>query len=399
MDIQRQKLETKYKDKLIKKLELKPYISYKSNKNIPFLGLYHFEEAFSFKLVEILLDRVQASSTDYVLDPFCGSGTTVFTCGVTGIPSGGVDSLPLAWFISKTIPQFLELSQHEIMNIWQKLSSTIEQYNPANILEMPIMKDGFQEKTLLKLRKMKTAVETLPHPYQDILSFLLLSILEECSKTKKINRYPHIVNKKGVNPVSAMNKKVYAAEKEVAKNVYTLKEPPQVFLGDAANLDMPFSRQPTILITSPPYPDTIDYVKSYVLELCFHFVKSKKEFKNLQDSLLQSHTYATQHNAESHPAVKEVADTLQQDPDISRMITAYFQDMNKVITHWYTILADSAYIVMVVDNLLYHNECIPTDVILSDIAQHTGFTIDRIWVANYKNTSTPVRQSILLWKK
>ncbi|MGD2248101.1 MAG: hypothetical protein PVF58_06815 [Candidatus Methanofastidiosia archaeon] len=399
MDTHRQKLETKYKDKIIKKLELKPYISYKFNKDIPFLGLYHFEEAFSFKLVEILLDHVQAASADYVLDPFCGAGTTVFTCGVTGIPSGGVDSLPLAWFISRTIPQFLLVSPHEITNIWQTLSSEIDQCNPANILEMPIMKDGFQEKTLLKLRKMKTAIKTLPHPYKDILLLLLLSILEECSKTKKINRYPHIVNKKGANPISAMNKKVFATEKEVAKNVYTLKESPQVFLGDAANLDMSFSHKPTHIITSPPYPDTIDYVKSYALELCFHFVKSKKEFKNLQDTLLQSHTHAVPYNIESHPAVKEAADTLQANPDISRMITAYFQDMNKVITHWYTILKDSASVVMVVDNLVYHNEYIPTDVILSDIAQNTGFTIENIWVANYRNTPIPVRESIVLWKK
>lgn len=399
MDTEREKLETQYKDKIIKKLNLKPYISYKFNKNFPFLTLYHFEEAFSFKLVKILCDHVNASSSDYVLDPFCGSGTTMFTCGVTGVPSGGVDSLPLARFISKTLPKFLGLSPHEMSGIWKQLSPHIDQYEPANILEMPIIKAGFDKNILLKLKKMKTAVNTLSNPYKDMFLLLLLSILEECSRTEKIDRYPQVTDRKGTDPQLAMNKKVHAVEKEVAKNVYTLKEPPQVFLGDAANLRMPFSHQPTIIITSPPYPDTIDYVKSYALPLCFHFVNSEKEFKNLQDTLLQSHTHAQPDADITHPAVKEIVKALDFDPEISSMITAYFQDMETVITHWYSTLAEKASVGMVVDNLVYHNEYIPVDIILSDIAHNAKFTIDRIWVGNYRNKSIPLRQSILLWKK
>ena len=118
---ERSSLHTKYKSRITELLDLGPYITPAKNRKIPFLNLYTFEEAFSCPLVWKLLKKVHARKNDYVFDPFCGSGTTLFASFVKGIPSAGVDALPFAWFMSKTLPLFLFLKKGEINTVWKTL--------------------------------------------------------------------------------------------------------------------------------------------------------------------------------------------------------------------------------------------------------------------------------------
>jgi hypothetical protein len=396
----------KYTNKIFEELELGPFISYKGNSGIPFLNLYTFEESFSVPLVNELLQKVKASESDYILDPFCGCGTTLFTCVTRGIPSVGMDALPLARFMSETLPRFLFLEKNEIKNTWEELLPTIESCEPAPVAaDVPIMKVAFENNILMKLRKMKNAIENLQHPYKDIFLFLFFSILEGCSRTAKKKRYPVLVkNKKGKNPLDIMDQKVCAVEKDVTRvNYPSIRRGclPEVFSGDTKKLSVTFARTPTVIITSPPYPDKIDYVKSYALELCFHFVRTCGEFNAVRHQLLRSHQFShiSEGEPSSHPAVVEAVAALKKAPGISQMLTAYFLDMEEVITTWYTVLHRNARAAVVVDNLQYKGVLIPMDLILSDMAEEKGFTVNSIVVANYKKTDKVLRESILLWEK
>ena len=396
----------KYTNKITEELELGPFISYKGNAGIPFLNLYRFEESFSVPLVDRILQKVGVSGSDYVLDPFCGCGTTLFTCVTRGIPSVGVDALPFARFMSETLPKFLFLEKNEIKDTWEGLLPTIQICEPAPVAaDVPVMKVAFESSILMELRKMKTAIETLQHPYKDIFLFLFFSILEECSRTTKKKRYPVLVkDKKGKNPLDVMDQKVCAVEKDITRANYpNLRREclPEVFSGDTTKASVAFARAPTVIITSPPYPDQIDYAKSYAVELCFHFVRTCEEFNAVRHQLLRSHQFLHLSEGEppSHPAVVEAAAALKKSPDISHMLTAYFQDMEKVISTWYTVLRKNARAAVVVENLQYKGVLIPVDLILSDMAEEKGFTVNSILVANYKKTDRVLRESVLLWEK
>jgi hypothetical protein len=401
-------LETRYRERISEELEIGNYLKYKSNKDVPFLNIYPYEEAFSFTLVSDLLDRFEANKNDYVLDPFCGLGTTLFTATVRTIPSVGVDRLPFAWIMAKTLPTFLLLKRGETKSVWKELLSSIGTCAPAPVADVPIMRVAFQENILSKLRKMKTAIDRLPEFYKNIFLALFFSILEECSLTVKVNRYPKVIaGKRGSNPTNVMNKKVEMVEKSVAENKFPpidTDDMPDVFLGDTKNLSLPFRRPPTLMITSPPYADKIDYAQSYILELCFYFVRNYEDYKKLQQQLLRSHTHSRLHKGEkpSHPAVEEIVNVLRNcvTSPVIDMITAYFLDMETVIEEWYHTLSTRARAALVVDNLFHENVMIPVDLILSDIAAETGFIIEKVIVARYrKKSNIPIRQSILLWRK
>ena len=105
-DSVREKLEAKFKNKMHEDLRLSSSVSYVGNKKIPFLRIYRYKEAFAFNFVIDFLKRFGADSDDYVFDPFSGLGTTMFTSMLSGISSIGIDKLPVAYFISKTLPLF-----------------------------------------------------------------------------------------------------------------------------------------------------------------------------------------------------------------------------------------------------------------------------------------------------
>ncbi len=137
----RQKIENKFKNLIHEGLKLGSVVSYVGNKNVPFLRIYRYKEAFAFDFVMDFLRRFEADSDDYVFDPFSGLGTTMFTSMICGIPSVGIDKLPIAYFSSKTLPLLLLLKENELKEIWTSLISKIQRSEPADVaLDVPIMK-------------------------------------------------------------------------------------------------------------------------------------------------------------------------------------------------------------------------------------------------------------------
>jgi hypothetical protein len=80
------------------------------------------------------------------------------------------------------------------------------------------MKIAFDEKTLLTLRKFKSAIEDLSLPYRDIFLLLFFSILEECSFTSKDGQFLRLnCNKKISSPIDAINRKIAQVEEDVRR--------------------------------------------------------------------------------------------------------------------------------------------------------------------------------------
>ncbi len=420
----RDRLESKFKGRMHEELKLNTSVSYVGNKRIPFLRIYRYKEAFAFNFVKYFLKRFGANPDDYVFDPFSGMGTTMFTSMIYGIPSIGIDKLPVAYFISKTFPLFLFLKENELKKVWNSIKPRIEKSKPADVaMDVPIMQVAFSEENLLLLRKLKSVIDELFEPYKDIFLLLFFSILEECSFTSKDGQFLRLRRDKKVsNPIEALSKKVAQVEEDIRRMKFLYPDLtidkeiiPDVYLADARDLsNIKFRKRPTIIITSPPYANRYDYTRTYSLELCFHFVKNFEELKAIRFGILRSHIESKVRNDEKppHPAVEEVIEALSRkklnNPKIPDMITAYFVDMQKVINEWYRVLAPGAKVAMVVDNVRFEGEMIPVDLILSEMAEEVGFDVKEIIVARYKGNSSqqmkkygkvPVRESIVIWER
>ncbi len=334
----------------------------------------------------------------------------------------GIDKLPIAAFVAKTLPLFSSIHPEVLRETFRMLKAKVGTAEPADIAsDVAIMKIGFPEKNLLLLRRWKTVIDTLPYPLRDIFLLLFFSILEPCSYTTKDGQFLRLRPDKFISsPEEMLDKKICEAERDILLsrslwgNIHENRQP-KVLLADARDLaEINFERPPTAIITSPPYVNRYDYTRTYSLELCFHFVKNFAELKALRFGILRSHieSKVAANDRPSHPVIAEVVNILKgeelNNPRIPDMLIAYFVDMEKVIGEWFRVLAPKAKIAMVVDNVRFAGELIPVDLVLSEMAEHAGFRVKEIVVARYKGNSSqqmgkygrvPVRESIVIWQK
>jgi hypothetical protein len=63
---------------------------------------YRFVLSYPAHLVRTYVDRFGLAPTNNVLDPFCGTGTTLVECKKLGIQSYGIEPNPMAAFASRT---------------------------------------------------------------------------------------------------------------------------------------------------------------------------------------------------------------------------------------------------------------------------------------------------------
>lgn len=416
------RLEQKYAQRMHEEPRMGRLVSYVGNKEAPLLRLFRYKEAFSLRFVDEWLNRFGAGREDVVFDPFCGMGTTLLAAYRRGIRAFGIDRLPLAVFIARTLPLFFHLRPGELSETFERLRFLVPSAEPAPVaMDVAIMGVAFPGDTLLTLRRWKTALDCLEPPLRDIFMLLLLSILEPCSFTSKDGQFLRLKpRKRPADPQEALAEKVRQAEQDI-QWIRELRwaspmSPPQVMLGDTRQLDaVPYEFPPTILITSPPYANRYDYTRTYSLELCFYFVQDFAQLRQLRHSMLRSHIEARLLPSEDapHPAVRKMVDFLRacgkglNNPKIPDMLTAYFVDMRKAIQEWSRVLAPSARVAMVVDNVRFEGQILPVDLILSEMAEEEGFVVEEIVVARYKGNSSqqmsrygrvPVRESILVWR-
>jgi hypothetical protein len=423
-DRERRRIERRYRSLMTEELRLGKAVSYVSNKDMPMLRLYKFKEAFALDFVMQFISRLGLSSKDYLFDPFAGMGTTLFGGMLRQIHSIGVDRLPVAAFVAKQIPRMVFLPPGRLKRSFQALSRDVNGVEPAPVaLDVRIMKEAFDEETLLRLRKWKGAIQTLPRPVRDAFLLLFLSILEESSYTSKDGQFLRLKRDKRVaEPHDALYRKVLQAEEDIARIRWLFpswngakSSLPEVILADARDLSqVPFARPPSAIITSPPYANRYDYTRSYCLELCFHFIEDFTELRALRSAMLRSHieSKVSAKDIPPNPVVREVLEAFSakklNNPKIPDMLSGYFVDMSLAIKEWARVLAPGAQVAMVVDNVRFEGELLPVDLVLSEIAEEFGFSTKRIIVARYKGNSSqqmrkygrvPVRESIVIWEK
>ena len=153
------------------------------------------------------------------------------------------------------------------------------------------------------------------------------------------------------------------------------------------------------IITSPPYANRYDYTRTYALELAWlgydnHAISALRQ--RLLSATVENRSkraqLATNHSDalalfDSQLAIKEVTNALKEanekgelpNPHVIRLVQNYFMEMTVVISQLARICKPGASIFMVNDNVQYHGQEVPVDLILSDLAEQCGFRTKAIW--------------------
>ena len=404
-------------------------VSNQANKTEKVARWCKYKEGFSASLIRYVLKHLSLNG-GRILDPFAGSGTTLFTASEFGLDSSGIELLPNAIetmrirkSVQATEPNNLsrELIQFKDSLIWGNPGPTIP------FMHVPITAGAFPEETEFNLgRYLHEAEQVEDTNVRQVLSFAAMCVLEDISYTRKDGQYlrwdsraaRRSFGKKPFNKgrilsfTEAITQKLEQIAADVS-NEWTLipddlsiDRRGEVEIREGSTLDVLPQLESGLfdgLITSPPYCNRYDYTRTYALELAMLGV-DEEELKRLRQTLLSctvenrekddlnnkfSRLYDRAISAfESQELLQLILTYLDvcleekelNNDGIPRMVRNYFKELTLTIFECARVLKPGAPFVMVNDNVRYQGIPIPVDLILSDIAQQAGFTIDCIWV-------------------
>ena len=459
---ERQKLEGDYRNLI----EINPnlnrkLVSFQANKSIPLYNWFPYKEGFSYQMVKMFI-KDYSKNSGKLLDPFSGSGTTLFSANEMGFDSLGIEILPIGQFILDTriAANRVDLKNlRESVRILRKIDFLkIPTDANTNYKHISITNKSFPLDTE---KKLNAFLHYLDYKIKDqnikqILKFSCFSILERISYTRKDGQYLRWDYRAGKTKTKFSKGKIYSFEQALFSTLDQIINDlansavffggssfnkPKIELQTASCLEL-MPNLPAadydLIITSPPYCNRYDYTRTYALELAFLGIDSQKikklrqsllsctvENKDKQDFLLK--TYESNNQLKlfnqatsafnSNKALQEVLTILQKymkqnklnNNGIYRLVRNYFYEHSFVVFQMSRLLKPGGRIYYVNDNVRYAGETIPVDLILSEFARRAGLEVQKIFtLQNGKGNSSQqmgqygrdvLRKCVYLWRK
>jgi len=425
-----EKLHLKFSDKLQVNHDLnRTLVSFQANKGKNGHRWYKYKEGFSSDLIRYIIDKLGLTSGT-ILDPFAGSGATLFAASDLGINSVGIELLPSSTEIIKA-RRILQTANANAMaekiigfkrsRIW------LEPGSAKCFPHIRITEGAFPPETEFELGRYLFEIERLQDKtLRRVLFFAALCVLEDVSYTRKDGQYLRWDYRSGrrqgkkqfckgiIKPFTLV---ICTKLDQIAAdlNEHQLQLPMLSAQAKAGNIELlegscleilPTLKEGTFdaIITSPPYCNRYDYTRTYALELAMMGI-GEYEIRSLRqamlsctvenrekeglDKMIDRDLFACALKAfESQELLQPIlsylencrAEGLLNNNGVPRMVRHYFKELALVIFESLRLLKPGAHFVMVNDNVRYQGVTVPVDLILSQIAQQAGFDVETIWV-------------------
>ena len=281
-----------------------------------------------------------------------------------------------------------------------------------------ITESAFPAETEKRLAKAREYISGVDSPdVRGMLNLACMSVLESVSYTRKDGQYLRWDYRSGRKLRARINKgpmvplldALEARLAEMLEDIDPLKERygkgvPELITGSSLErLRLLPDDSFDMVITSPPYANRYDYTRTYALELAW-LGYDQEAFSALRQSLLSAtvenkpkleflktaYDGSSQLDAASriykdqgalHELLAILKDRVKElsNPHVIRLIEGYFFEMAVVITELGRLVRPGGTVFMVNDNVQYHGEEVPVDLILSDYAEQSGFRCTHIW--------------------
>jgi len=385
----------------------------------PVHNWYRFVLSFPPHLVEEYAKRFGLLENQTLLDPFCGTGTTLVAAKMMGIPSVGIEANSMAHFASQVKTNWRVDPDGLLQHAQLVAEQTTRELENEGIEDDPLFRTYENKK--LKLRTLEAEKEKLL--LKDSISPLplhkTLVLIDVLKKHQEKPYYHHellalakalvfSISNLRFGPEVGLGKAktdvpvigCWLAEvNRMAKDLQVLpniKDTPSiVHLADSrdlTNLLQPNSID--AVITSPPYPNEKDYTRTTRLEsVLLGFINSHAELQVLKKNLVRSNTRTVYKNDSDdqwivdHPKIHRIAAAIEKrrielgktsgfERLYAKVTKLYFGGMAKHLSELRQVLRPGAHLAYVVgDQASYLRVMIRTGQLLAEIAQSLGYEL------------------------
>ena len=412
-------------------------VNFSKNVQIPYHKWFKYREGYSHTLIKELLNRSNISKNEYILDPFCGSGTTVVEGAINGFSGLGIDINPMSAHISKVKARYYNnVEKNEIKNTIELLTFKEYKFEDIQVSEgIEEVRKYFNENNFNQLMVIREHINKFKNNKKiyDILFVAYLCIIEDVSDRKRDGNGLKTDKSKVEDVYDFYRLKLYSMLDDIFSDKIDKGVKVDVVSGSAMELDKyveEFNKVSGLslgsIIYSPPYANSFDYFESYKLEIILGgFVDNMKEINNYRDKAIKSFIRKKEETISEFKFVNDIAEEIENTIPIKeaktgkrdsrtrkvpQMIKGYFEDMAKVIIKSSKVLKKGKKCYIVVDQSSYLGKIVPTDLFLAYIGELYGFKVNEIIVCRNAKTSgqqlssypylkTMLRESIVVLEK
>jgi hypothetical protein len=385
---------------------------------------YRFVLSFPPHLVRQCVDRFGLSENDLVLDPFCGTGTTLVECKKLGIPSAGIEPNAIAFFASRVkvdwTPKTQSLLEHTCLiaeatnqilsneGIYDDELANFDGYSPLpeQLLSLSpeqfslLLTDSISPLPLHKSLRLLAQIEA----HRDSRFYAHERLAFACALVNSIGNL-HFGPEVGVGPAKPDAPVIPAWQhqiRKIANDLETLRHHTatraDVTQADARQLSNVLEPgSVSAVITSPPYPNEKDYTRTTRLEsVLLGFLTDKASLQQMKRTLLRSNTRNVYKGDDDdcwiaeQTEVQRIADAIEArriemgktsgfERLYAKVTRLYFGGMARHLADLRQILRPGAQLAYVVgDQASYLRVPIRTGQILADIATSLGYEVQSI---------------------
>ena len=402
---------------------------------------YRFVLSFPPHLVAEYLGRFDIASDSVVLDPFCGTGTTLVEAKKRGVSSIGLEAMPMTAFAAATKVDWACDPELLVNHAEHVATVALDELAAHGISDAP---DGIREVDEQRLRRLapdqerlvfKDAISPLPlHKTLVLLGALdrelcaevdqhvrlaLASATVDTASNLKFGPEVGVGKVKFDAPVvSAWLSRVrrMAADLETVAGNDTSAE---VHVADARVVDASVAPDSVdAVITSPPYPNEKDYTRTVRLEaVLFGFLRDRSALRTVKDGLLRSNTRNVFKGDDDGALVRdrseivgiatqienkriELGKTSGFEKRYAQVTMEYFGGMLRHLRSMKPVLRQNARLAYVVgDQASYFRVPIPTGEILEGLAASEGYVVEgrELFRTRFATaTGEPLREEVLV---
>jgi len=271
---------------------------------------YRIIMGFDARLVKHLIDFLSIKRRKLVLDPFCGSGTTLVECKKNEIPSVGIDTNPVCVLASrvktnwKVDPESVSILLPPIVDkaIYLLNHNTFPKHEALKFLSDSGMINrgwisAYKARRVLSLMRAFDAVCT-SRAERDFFRLALVSALVRDIADIKFGPEVYCLSLPKRKPVF---KSFLRAAQSMIDDLMKIRGEKscdveaRVFLADSRKCDEVLSSagigSVDFIITSPPYPNEHDYTRCTRLELIFlGLLHNNEQLRQLKRTMIRCNT-------------------------------------------------------------------------------------------------------------
>ena len=333
---------------------------------------------------------------DFILDPFAGSGTTLVEAVVLNRNALGVDFDKFSQLLCKTKTN--RLSNEDLRYLVSIKESLFDERGLSELPDIHNIEHWFPKEKIKELQKLKFNIDNLKTSNEKIHNFLLVcfaSTIRKCSYTDNSSPKPYVSSRIKKNPqdvkITFFSTLEYYIKQMASFNIDKIGKS-KVIGDDARKIEAKeYEGKIALAITSPPYINAFDYVRSLRLENSWLGFYGDTNIIEIKKNQIGTETIPIKEYIGKKPFYGSnkldnlITSIYPKDKKRAFGVFKFFKDMEANLKQINKFLKSGAHYIIVVGDSSIRDIKVDSHNILIDLAKKNGYRLDNVFSYIIKN--------------